>query len=153
MWIRWQARGGRLFLALLDHVYNVLQVVGRNLLLLGEERDHLLVGILEIILHKPAHEGPFVLLFRDERLVLVRIPKTLQADVALALEIAYYGRYRGVGRSGLRVACQDVFDEALFQRPDVQHHFFFLSSQFFHGNNVFNEFDAKLRIGRKQSQD
>ena len=54
-----------LLFSFLYHINYIFQVAGRNLLLLGKKRDHLLVRIGKVVTDKAAHERPFVFAFAD----------------------------------------------------------------------------------------
>ena len=110
----------------LNHIDDIFQVIGRNLLLFGKERNHFLIRIFKVITYEATHESTFVFAFTDSGCILVRISYACGCNILFTFQVLDDGSYRSVGRCRLGIFGNNVFYEATAQFPDVDHCFFFL---------------------------
>jgi hypothetical protein len=97
-----------LFFSFFNHAEDVFQVGSRNFLLSGEEGDHFLVRVLEVIVHNAAYERAFVFVFRNQGAVPVRISVLPGGNIFFALQVLYHRSDGGIRRFGAAVPGQYI---------------------------------------------
>ena len=121
---------------------DLLELLHADLFLPGKKRDHILVGAFKILVDRFLHKVFPVILFADQRKVLVGLSESLVADIAFVLKVSNDRTHRVVVGLGVRKLLDNLFDECLLEVPKNPHDLFFLVGQFIH----MPIFEVKIKL-------